>query len=124
MDVRDMWRTCTQCGKEFNAGNNICPYCEHRNEQAPEETEHAERIGGIVNSILTLLNHLPGGSGKRYEAPPPPPPEPSHPMTIEEFDQWQAAVHLAGMPRRIHENFVRQRLHDEMMEELRRIRRE
>jgi hypothetical protein len=48
-----------------------------------------------------------------------PPVSDDHPMTMKEYDRWNAAMVVAGSCRRIHQNLVEQRRHDELLKAIR-----
>ena len=91
-----MKQFCTECGQKFESANLVCPYCEFKNKPIPGQKTIEEKVA----------------EAKKAAEP--------HPMTIAEYDEWQAWMILARLPGRIHEGFVQQRQHEEIMDELRR----
>jgi len=43
----------------------------------------------------------------------------NHPMTIKEYDRWNAAMVVAGSCRRIQQNLIEERRHEEMLKAIR-----
>ena len=48
-----------------------------------------------------------------------PPVSYDHPMTMKEYDRWNAAMVTAGSCRRIHRNLAEQRRHEELLKAIR-----
>ena len=108
------------------------------------------RVAGVYDGddemfegLLTFLNNLPGGSGtvikpdtvepkKEYPdyIPPvvsgPKPAVPEHAMTFEEYEAFQHRQMIGAAIGRIvrdtHQHFVAQRIHDELVDEIRGLR--
>ena len=119
-----MKQFCTECGQKFESANLVCPYCEFKNKPIPGQKTIEETMAesvedkGAVHNWFHLLDGLFVPSKRvvnKYAEE-----RDSHPMTIKEFDEWQAWMILARLPGRIHEGFVQQRQHEEIMDELRR----